>query len=177
MYRLKQAAILAYKLLVKRLEKHGYYAIPMTNGLFAHKNLPTKFSLCVDDFGIKYNSNQDLQHLIQTLKKYYDISIDKAGKNYCGLTFNWNYREGYVDISMLNYVPKALAQFNHPTPTRLQYAPHKWTKLSYGQKIQHLMERVYAHLSTNGCRKSGFLADPDLTGTVLRNVCSILENG
>jgi hypothetical protein len=30
------------------------------------------------------------------------------------------------------------------------------------------MERVYAHLSKNGCRKSCFLADPDLTGTVLR---------
>jgi hypothetical protein len=28
------------------------------------------------------------------------------------------------------------------------------------------MERVYEHLSKNGCRKSGFLADPDLTGTV-----------
>jgi hypothetical protein len=29
-----------------------------------------------------------------------------------------------------------------------------------GRKSNHLMERVYAHLSKNGCRKSGFLADP-----------------
>jgi hypothetical protein len=29
------------------------------------------------------------------------------------------------------------------------------------------MERVYAHLSKNGCLKSGFLADPDLTDKVL----------
>jgi hypothetical protein len=36
------------------------------------------------------------------------------------------------------------------------------------RKSNHLMERVYAHLSKNGCRKSGFLADPDLTGTVLK---------
>jgi hypothetical protein len=35
-----------------------------------------------------------------------------------------------------------------------------------GRKSNHLIERVYAHLSKNGCRKSGFLADPDLTGTV-----------
>jgi hypothetical protein len=34
------------------------------------------------------------------------------------------------------------------------------------RKSNHLMERVYAHLSKNGCRKSGFLADPDLTGTL-----------
>jgi hypothetical protein len=36
----------------------------------------------------------------------------------------------------------------------------------WAEKSNHLMERVYAHLSKNGCRKSGFLADPDLTGTV-----------
>jgi hypothetical protein len=35
-----------------------------------------------------------------------------------------------------------------------------------GRKSNHLMESVYAHLSKNGCQKSGFLADPDLTGTV-----------
>jgi hypothetical protein len=29
------------------------------------------------------------------------------------------------------------------------------------------MERVYAHLSKNGCRKSGLLADPELTVTLL----------
>ena len=123
-----------YKLLVKQLEKHGYFAIPLTNGLFAHKTLPTKFALCVNDFGIKKNLDQDLHHLIATLKKYYDISIDKEGLNYCRLTFDWHYREGYVDISIPKYVNKALAQFNHPTPNRPQYAPHKWTKPTYGQK-------------------------------------------
>jgi hypothetical protein len=35
------------------------------------------------------------------------------------------------------------------------------------------MERVYAHLSKNGCRKSGFLADPDLTGTVFIVIAKI----
>jgi hypothetical protein len=39
-----------------------------------------------------------------------------------------------------------------------------------GRKPNHLMERVYAHLSKNGCQKSGFLADPDLTGTVLNYI-------
>ena len=39
-------------------------------------------------------------------------------------------------------------------------------KFHMGRKSNHLMERVYAHLSKNGCQKSGFLADPDLTGTV-----------
>jgi hypothetical protein len=38
-----------------------------------------------------------------------------------------------------------------------------------GRKSNHLMERVYAHLSKNGCRKSRLLADPDLTDTLLIN--------
>ena len=68
---------------------------------FKHsKTLKTVFALCVDDFGIKYHSQKDLDHLQQTLKKYYDISVDKDGQNYCGLTLEWNYKEGYVDTSI-----------------------------------------------------------------------------
>jgi hypothetical protein len=43
-------------------------------------------------------------------------------------------------------------------------------KLRMGRKSHHLMERVYAHLSKNGCRKSGLLADPELTVTLLYTV-------
>ena len=38
MYGLKQAAILAYKLLVKRLKARGYHPIPLTTGLFKHED-------------------------------------------------------------------------------------------------------------------------------------------
>ena len=68
MYNLKQATILVYKLLVKCLAIHGYYPIPLTNRLFAHKTLQTKFALCVDNFGIKYDSEEKLDHLVATLK-------------------------------------------------------------------------------------------------------------
>jgi hypothetical protein len=40
-------------------------------------------------------------------------------------------------------------------------------KFRMGRKSNHLMERVYAHLSKNGWRKSGLLADPDLNDTLL----------
>ena len=47
MYSLKQAAILAYKLLVKRLERHGYYVISLTNGFFCTQTPPYKIrTLC-----------------------------------------------------------------------------------------------------------------------------------
>jgi hypothetical protein len=37
------------------------------------------------------------------------------------------------------------------------------------------MERVYAHLSKNGCRKSGLLADPELTVTLFLVVSTGLD--
>ena len=66
------------------------------------------FCLCVDNFGVKFFHQEDVNHLINALKKRYDISTDWEGKNYCGLSFNWNYDAGYVDISMPTYIDKVL---------------------------------------------------------------------
>ena len=80
MYGLKQAAILAYKQLVKNLKQDGFEPAAGTTGLWYHRSRPTKFALCVDDFGIKYFLKDDAEHLIKTLKKYYVISKDWTGK-------------------------------------------------------------------------------------------------
>ena len=37
---------------------------------------------------------------------------------------------------MQKYVTKALHKFQHPTPNRIQYAPHKWTRPNYGATKQ-----------------------------------------
>ena len=125
---------MAYKLLLKRLAVKGYTPIPLTNGLFKHSTRKTVFTLCVDDFGVKYHSKEDLDHLMNTLKENYDISIDKEGCNYCELSIDWNCQQGYVDISMPSYVYKALKNLcirHHYAP---QHAPHRWTQPAYGQK-------------------------------------------
>ena len=96
MYGLKKAAILAYKQLVHNLGKHGYFPIPLTTGLWKPKSRDTVFALCVNDFGIKYTTKDNINHLIAALKQSYKISIDWEGCHYCGLTFNWNYDKGYV---------------------------------------------------------------------------------
>ena len=54
MYGLKNAVILAYGNLKKKLEPHGYTPIVGTTGMWGHKTRQTKFCVCVDDFGIKY---------------------------------------------------------------------------------------------------------------------------
>ena len=134
MYGLKQAAILAYKQLVHRLEKHRYKPIKTTNGLWKHVTRPTLFALCVNDFGVKYNSIADLHHLMDSLKQHYEITVDMEGRNFCGLHLEWNYLAGYVDISMPNHVSKKLRKFKHMKPTRPQYARHKWLQPAYGRK-------------------------------------------
>jgi hypothetical protein len=136
MYGLKQAALLAYQHLVTQLAPYGYHPCPYTTGLWHHDTRPTKFCLCVDDFGVKYFSQQDADHLLNALRDNYKISVDWAGKNYCGLVIDWNYAKNYVDISMPGYVANTLARLQHRRPTRPQFAPHQWTQPAYGQKLQ-----------------------------------------
>jgi hypothetical protein len=53
MYRLKQAGLLANKLLQKRLAPFGYYPDRHTPGMWLHKTRPIDLSLIVDDFAVK----------------------------------------------------------------------------------------------------------------------------
>lgn len=137
MYGLKQAAILAYNQLVARLEQYGYHPLRSSTGLWKHKTKRTMFALCVDDFGIKYDNKDDLNHLLHALKMFYDITIDMTGSSFCGLTLHWDYNNQFVDVSMPGYVEKKLQKFQHPMPNKPQYAPHPWIKPSYGQKLQY----------------------------------------
>ena len=92
-------------------------------------------NLCVDDFGIKYFSKNDAMHLLNAIKTNYECTVDWTGSLYCGLNLAWNYKEGYVDVSMENYVKRALLKFEHvPSSNRIQHAPHPWTEPTYGRK-------------------------------------------
>ena len=71
--------------IIKVLQPFGYHPDPLQRNIWSHDTLPTKFCLCVDDFGVKYFSQNDLNHLITALKSAFTISIDQAGKQYCGL--------------------------------------------------------------------------------------------
>ena len=76
MYGLPQAGLLIQQLLEKRLEKHGYTQSKQTRDLWKHEWGPICFSLVVDDFGVKYVGEAHANHLIQALKKDYNISED-----------------------------------------------------------------------------------------------------
>ena len=102
MYGLKQAAFLAYNFLVQNLQPYGFYPIPLTIGIWKHKSRTITFCLCADDFGVKSFHKHDVDHLINALQQHFKLSIDWEGKHYCGFNLQWNYKNNYVDITMLD---------------------------------------------------------------------------
>ena len=140
MYGLPQAGKIANDLLKERLDKHGYYPSKLTPGLWHHKTRPTKFTLIVDDFGAKITNNQDAAHLIATLRKYYEVSVDKEGKLYAGITLKWDYDNKEVELSMPKYITKARTKFNHPPPSKQYDAPSKYTAPTFGKDSNKLAE-------------------------------------
>ena len=117
MPRLKQAAILAHKHLKHCLLPYGYELIYSTLGLWHYKTKPTKFCLYVSDFSIKYWSKEDAEHLCNAIG-----------------ASHWNYKLGYVDISILKAILSILKKLNHMPKVSLQHSPHCYRLIKYGKK-------------------------------------------
>ena len=71
-----------------------------------HETRPIWFTLTVDDFGVKYIRKEHAEHLMSVLGEHYNLEEDWRGELHCGIQLKWNYKDGYVDISMHNYVRK-----------------------------------------------------------------------
>jgi hypothetical protein len=54
--------------------------------LFTHKTQSIAFSLVVDDFGVKYERKEDMDHLVKTLGDRYPIKVDLKAELYLGIT-------------------------------------------------------------------------------------------
>jgi hypothetical protein len=136
MYGLPQAGSLGHDLLEERLNKEGYYQSQIVPGLWSHKTKPIRFVLVVDDFGIKYLNKEDLDHLIKSLEKYYEVTVDLAGKEYVKIELDWDYKNKKVHLSMAPYLQKALRQFDNIVPTQTQDSPYPHVEPKYGAKQQ-----------------------------------------
>ena len=78
MYGLKEAAILVYNQLSQFLNANGYSHVKGTAGMWTHVTQPTAFCLCVDDIGLKYYSQDDLNHFLKTIgRKFVPYSLIK----------------------------------------------------------------------------------------------------
>ena len=116
---------LANTLLKQRLATCGYIGCMHTPGLWQNIFRPVQFTLVVDNFGVNFVGVDQLWHPVESLKKFYEIVLDPTGSKYCGITLEWDYKNRTVNLSMPNYVPTKLKDFDHYNPSRPQHAPHK----------------------------------------------------
>lgn len=94
----------------------------------------------MDDFGVKYTRKEEITHLLSTLRKVYDIEVDWKGETYAGMSLEWNYSKGYVDVSMPAYVTNQLQKYGHPKPSKPQDYPFPAASIKYGKAAQTIAE-------------------------------------
>ena len=78
-YGIPQSGSLANDLLETLLLKHDYYQFSQTPGMWRHKWRPVLFSLIVDDFGVEYVGKRHTDHLLNALKKNYEVTVNDKG--------------------------------------------------------------------------------------------------
>ena len=133
MYGLPQAGYLSQRRLIAHLAAHGYTQCDHVPCLFHHATRPTFFTLVVDDFAVKYASDDDAEHLLATLRLLYEIKVDRKASKYLGFAIKFDDVAHTVTLSMPDYIPKLLERF-HPsaTPLRGALSPATYTPPEYG---------------------------------------------
>jgi hypothetical protein len=136
MYGLPQAGLIAQQQLNTLLAKHGYHPARHTPCLYKHESRPVTFSLVVDDFGIKYKGEDNLQHLLTSIRELYILKVDPTGGKYVGLTIQFDRKARTCAISMPGYVQKALERFGITKGSSNTNSPAIYTPPKYGQSEQ-----------------------------------------
>jgi hypothetical protein len=162
MYGLKQAGLLANKLLQTFLAPFGYYPARHTPGLWLHKTRPISFTLVVDDFAVKYVGRHHAKHLRNALVRAYELTADWSATVYSGMTLKWDYNKRICDISMPGYVSNVLSKFRHDPPKHPQHTPSQYVTPVYGAKTQYATKDETPPLTAQQC-----LSIQKVTGSAL----------
>ena len=99
------------------------------------------FTLCVENFRVKYVGKQHGNHLMPILSEHYTISHDWTGSRYLGMDIDWDYTNCEVYLSMLSYVRDALKRFHHTCPRRLHDQNYPHFKPTYGATAQYATDK------------------------------------
>ena len=102
MYCLSQAGLLANEILEKRLNKKGYLQIKLVPSFRTHDWIPVLFTLVVDDFGVKYAGEEHALHLKHTIEENYTVTSEWYGRQYIGITLDWDYKRIQVSYPCHN---------------------------------------------------------------------------
>jgi hypothetical protein len=87
-------------------------------------------------FGVKYGSQDNMDHLIALIKKTYTLTKDWMGNLYCGICLDWDYTNCMVNISIPGYIKKRLQQYSHIASKQVQNCPFMPASKQFGSKAQ-----------------------------------------
>jgi hypothetical protein len=137
-YGLPQSGKLAKDKLTLELAKHGFTECEHTPCLFTHTTRNIKFTLVVDDFGVKYTDIADVHFLISVLKQHYDLHEDYSGNKYLGISLDWNYDAVIrsVALSLPGYVHNGLKAVNFTPSAKPVHSPGGFVRPQYGATTQ-----------------------------------------
>jgi hypothetical protein len=148
---LKQAGLLASRLLKTCLAPCGYYPARHTPGLWLYRTRPISFTLVVDNFAVKYVGKHHADHLRNALLKTYELTMDWTATVYSGVTLKWDYNNRTRDISMPGYVSNVLSKFQHDAPNHPQHTPSRYVTPVYGAKTQYATKDDTPSLTAQQC--------------------------
>ncbi len=133
---LPQAGILANKRLRCKLAPFGYYESINTHGLWRHESKPITFTLVIDNFGVTFVNEVNVDHLISSIKQTYILTKDWTGNLYCGIMLEWDYMNHTANIFMPGYIEKKLQDYEHVTAKRLQTCLYSPEPKHFGTEAQ-----------------------------------------
>jgi hypothetical protein len=101
MYGLPQAGELSQTRLIQHLKEYGYTQCLNTPCLFRHHTREIIFCFVVDDFGVRYETQADVDHIISTLEKNdYKLKVRPLGDVYLGMAIGFDRQNKTISISM-----------------------------------------------------------------------------
>jgi hypothetical protein len=131
MYGLAMSGKLCKIDLVALLLKWGFHETA-TPCLFRHATRNITFCLVVDDFGVKYDKQEDLDYLVSCLSDKYHVKVHPVGTKYLGFTIDYNRPDRTLTMSYPKYIPDLLARLR-PNGIKHCHSPAIYTPPSYGR--------------------------------------------
>ena len=137
MYGYPAAGLLSFKRLKTALEAADFYEHPIVDCLFLHKTRSIVFALIVDDMGIKFDNEDDLQYLLSTITPHWKVKLDRSGTKFLGMTLQWTYDIPLpeVTLSAPTTIPDALAKFCKHKHMKGKSTPSPYAQIHYGSKV------------------------------------------
>ena len=104
MYGLPQAGLLANEQLEVQLNKHGYKQSKLVPGLWRHSTCKIQFTLYISSrqFWSKVHTSRGAEHLKAVLEQDYTVTVDWSGRQYIGITLDWDYNQRRAHLSIVN---------------------------------------------------------------------------